>query len=186
MAAAGALQLRRLAAAAAAVSSSASHHHASSARAVAGAAAGAALTSARAAGVAGRRPGAWQVATTSVAHYRVLFMGTDDVSLVTLRALHDAMVAPRPGGPTVQSLAVLCPSDRPAGRGKHNTQMPVKAFAAAAGLPTAEVPYGMCVTAFYVWCGGCAHSANQHPPPPRLQKVAEGVDAGVARRGATV
>lgn len=51
---------------------------------------------------------------------RVLFAGTPDFALASLRALTEAGILP---------LAVLTQPDRPAGRGKHLTSSPVKKFA---------------------------------------------------------
>ncbi len=56
---------------------------------------------------------------------RVLFAGTPEFALASLRALIDAGIAP---------LAVLTQPDRPAGRGKRLTQSPVKQFAIARGI----------------------------------------------------
>ena len=56
---------------------------------------------------------------------RVLFAGTPEFALASLRALIDAGIAP---------LAVLTQPDRPAGRGKRLTQSPVKQFALAQGI----------------------------------------------------
>ena len=51
---------------------------------------------------------------------RVLFAGTPEFALASLRALTDAGIVP---------LAVLTQPDRPAGRGKRLTRSPVKQFA---------------------------------------------------------
>ena len=70
-------------------------------------------------------------------------MGTDDVSLATLRALHESAAG---GGPhphlVSPQLHVVCPGDRPAGRGQHSTPVPVKEFAQAHALRRLEVPFG--------------------------------------------
>lgn len=56
---------------------------------------------------------------------RVLFAGTPDFALASLKALTDAGIVPR---------AVLTQPDRPAGRGKRLTQSPVKQFALEQGI----------------------------------------------------
>jgi methionyl-tRNA formyltransferase len=56
---------------------------------------------------------------------RVVFAGTPDFALASLRALVDADVVP---------VAVLTQPDRPAGRGKKLTASPVKAFALEHGI----------------------------------------------------
>ena len=56
---------------------------------------------------------------------RVLFAGTPEFALASLRALVDHGVVP---------IAVLTQPDRPAGRGKRLTQSPVKQFAAEQGI----------------------------------------------------
>lgn len=56
---------------------------------------------------------------------RVLFAGTPDFALASLKALIDAGIVP---------LAVLTQPDRPAGRGKRLTQSPVKQFALEQGI----------------------------------------------------
>jgi methionyl-tRNA formyltransferase len=57
---------------------------------------------------------------------RILFAGTPDFALASLRALVEANHVP---------LAVLTQPDRPAGRGKKLTASPVKIFAAERGIP---------------------------------------------------
>lgn len=59
---------------------------------------------------------------------RLLFFGTSDFAVPTLRALQSEH----------EILRVLTQPDRPAGRGRRLTPTPVKAFAAAHGLPVAE------------------------------------------------
>jgi methionyl-tRNA formyltransferase len=57
---------------------------------------------------------------------KLLFAGTPDFALESLRALHQSGLAP---------VAVLTQPDRPSGRGKKLTASPVKQFAAAEGIP---------------------------------------------------
>jgi methionyl-tRNA formyltransferase len=81
--------------------------------------------------------------TSAASRVSVLFFGTDDVSVLTLQRLDESM---RGGGRLpglVTQLDVVCPGSRPAGRGQHTTRVPVQLFAAAAGLRTFEVPYGL-------------------------------------------
>ena len=78
------------------------------------------------------------------ARISVLFCGTDGMSLPTLRALAGALRPALPrASPEVTALGVLCPGPRPMGRGQSPSALPVAAFAAAAGLPCLEVPYGV-------------------------------------------
>ncbi len=79
-------------------------------------------------------------ASLSSRKYSVVFFGTDEVSLPTLSRLHELQAS---NSPVVQSLRVVCPGDRPMGRGRVAAQVPVKKFAAEHGIPTHEVPYGM-------------------------------------------
>jgi len=75
--------------------------------------------------------------------YHVLLMGTDRFTLPTLVALHDSLGGRGPHAGLVTALTVLCPGDRPTGRGQHSTAVPVKTYAASAGLRTVELPYGV-------------------------------------------
>ena len=73
----------------------------------------------------------------------VLFLGSDNVSLPTLKALHGALSpASPPGASHITSLGVLCPGTRPMGRGQAATALPVAQYALAQGLPCLQVPYG--------------------------------------------
>lgn len=78
-----------------------------------------------------------------VRHYSVVFFGTDDVALQTLKALQESLAGNGRWRKLVTSLTVVCPSDRPAGRGKHSTEMPVKSYASSTKLRCEEVPYGL-------------------------------------------
>lgn len=60
---------------------------------------------------------------------RIVFAGTPDFALASLRALVDAGVRP---------VAVLTQPDRPAGRGRQLTASPVKKFALARDLPVLQ------------------------------------------------
>ena len=60
---------------------------------------------------------------------RVLFAGTPEFALVSLRALTSAGIVP---------FAVLTQPDRPAGRGKRLTASPVKQFAEEQGIEVSE------------------------------------------------
>lgn len=80
---------------------------------------------------------------SAAAHLRVLFFGTDDVSLHTLRALDESRTRLGEHAGLVTRLDVVCPGDRPAGRGQRMQPVPVKAFAAQQGLTTYDVPFGL-------------------------------------------
>ena len=62
---------------------------------------------------------------------KLLFAGTPEFALESLRALHAAGRAP---------LAVLTQPDRPAGRGRKPAASPVKEFASRAGIPVWQPP----------------------------------------------
>eukprot|EP01138_Halocafeteria_seosinensis_P007807 gb/GECG01007977.1/.p1 GENE.gb/GECG01007977.1/~~gb/GECG01007977.1/.p1 ORF type:complete len:298 (+),score=28.58 gb/GECG01007977.1/:1-894(+) len=69
--------------------------------------------------------------------YKILFMGTDDVSLETLKLLHHDMVSGDP--PVVGSIDVITPGDRRIGR-RRNASLPVKNFAEEHSLKFFEIP----------------------------------------------
>ncbi len=75
----------------------------------------------------------------------MLFFGSDHMSLPTLKALQSALQPqqPRSSAHLITSLGVLCPGSRPVGRGQAVGALPVAAYAALAGLPMLEVPYGV-------------------------------------------
>jgi methionyl-tRNA formyltransferase len=64
---------------------------------------------------------------------RILFMGTPDFAVPTLRALHE-----RGAAHGWEVVAVATQPDRPAGRGKQLTASPVKSYALAAGIPVLQ------------------------------------------------
>jgi hypothetical protein len=74
---------------------------------------------------------------------RVAFFGGDAVSLASLRKLHESMTGGGAHPGLVGALDVVCPSDRPAGRGQKLTALPVAEFARAHGLREVNVPYGL-------------------------------------------
>jgi hypothetical protein len=107
-----------------------------------------------------------------IRNYRILFFGTDNVSLPTLQYLHQVYLQTKirsfdtpadttfpSSSPLVPSVTlstslreytfsitdieVICPSDRPAGRGQMITTVPVKQYAQEHGLKIHEVPYGL-------------------------------------------
>ncbi|KAF4319323.1 hypothetical protein JM18_002963 [Phytophthora kernoviae] len=71
--------------------------------------------------------------------YRVLFFGTDDVSLATLKLLH-AAGNDEQGNPLVEHIEVVCPSDRPMNGCKKDEPVPVKRFAQRHGLKVFDTP----------------------------------------------
>jgi hypothetical protein len=84
--------------------------------------------------------------SSSARDYSVVLFGTDDVSLPTLERLHDMHlkgVQGTDGRPIVEKLEVVCPSDRPAGRGRALVTMPVMAYARKHGIKTYDVPAGL-------------------------------------------
>lgn len=79
----------------------------------------------------------------NVRHLRTAFFGTDDVSLVSLRRLHESLEGAGRHAGLITSLDVVCPGPRPTGRGQKLTEVPVGAFSKEAGLATINVPYGL-------------------------------------------
>jgi methionyl-tRNA formyltransferase len=75
--------------------------------------------------------------------YRVLFFGTDHVSLETLTRLHASLLGAGPHAGLVAGLGVVCPGPRPQGRGRVVQATPVGAYCATSAplLPLFEVPY---------------------------------------------
>lgn len=79
--------------------------------------------------------------------YHVVMMGSDDVSLPTLKALHESSLGRGPYPNLITKLRVLCPADR-AGKGARGRSevkpLPVKAYCLDAGIEdVAEVPVGL-------------------------------------------
>lgn len=64
--------------------------------------------------------------------YRVLFFGTDDISLATLRCLQ--------ADPLVEHVSVVCPSPRKVGRGSRHEPVPVDRFAQQHGMTVTHTP----------------------------------------------
>ncbi|KAG7394815.1 hypothetical protein PHYBOEH_004637 [Phytophthora boehmeriae] len=71
--------------------------------------------------------------------YRVLFFGTDDVSLSTLKLLHAASNEEQ-GNPLIEHIEVVCPSDRPMNGRRKDEPVPVKRFAQRHGLKVFDTP----------------------------------------------
>ncbi|TMW62232.1 hypothetical protein Poli38472_009725 [Pythium oligandrum] len=101
------------------------------------------LTPVRVASIA-RRRSPWLVrgisATTKSAPYRVLFFGTDDVSVATLKRLYNNSQEADASKRLVQEIQVICPSDRKVGRSKRTDPVPVKRFALEHGLTVTHTP----------------------------------------------
>lgn len=74
---------------------------------------------------------------------RTAFFGTDDVSLASLRKLHESLTGGGPHAGLITSLDVVCPGPRPSGRGQRVADVPVGAFAREAGLRAVHVPFGL-------------------------------------------
>ncbi|MCB0111853.1 MAG: methionyl-tRNA formyltransferase, partial [Caldilineaceae bacterium] len=64
---------------------------------------------------------------------KIVFMGTPDFAVPSLRALHEAETAQQ-----WQVVAVVTQPDRPAGRGKKVLFSPVKEYAVAQGIPVLQ------------------------------------------------
>jgi hypothetical protein len=89
---------------------------------------------------------AFSLAAPGQPPYRVLFFGTDDISLATLRRLHANSQEEDAGARLVEHVEVVCPSDRKVGRaGARNEPVPVKKFALRHGLPVVHTPPHLCV-----------------------------------------
>ena len=80
---------------------------------------------------------------STVVHLRVLFFGTDDVSLHTLRAIDESRLRCGEHAGLVTHVDVVCPGDRPSGRGQRTQPVPVKAYALEQGIATYDVPFGL-------------------------------------------
>lgn len=80
---------------------------------------------------------------SAVSGLKVAFFGSDNVSLTTLEQLHASVQRQGSHAGLVASLDVVCPSDRPSGRGQHLHSVPVKAFADAHRVRCHTVPYGL-------------------------------------------
>ncbi|CAH0478654.1 unnamed protein product [Peronospora belbahrii] len=72
--------------------------------------------------------------------YRVLFFGTDDVSLATLKSLYINSQKKNDHDCLVEHIEVVCPSDRPMYGCKKDDSVPVKKFARRCGLKVFETP----------------------------------------------
>ncbi|KAF4144585.1 Formyl transferase C-terminal domain-containing protein [Phytophthora infestans] len=72
--------------------------------------------------------------------YRVLFFGTDDVSLATLKALHASSNEENVGNRLIEHIEVVCPSDRPMNGRKKDEPVPVKRFAQRCGYKAYDTP----------------------------------------------
>lgn len=89
---------------------------------------------------------AFSLAAPGQPPYRVLFFGTDDISLATLRRLHANSLA-EGDARLVEHIEVVCPSDRKVGRsGARNEPVPAKKFAQRHGLPVVHTPPHLCVS----------------------------------------
>ena len=76
---------------------------------------------------------------------RVCFLGTDEVSVETLRVLLESCKGSGAHPGLVSHLEIVCPGDRPSGRGQLSLPVPVKSFAISNKLPFYEIPWGRCV-----------------------------------------
>ncbi|KAJ0389882.1 hypothetical protein ATCC90586_012171 [Pythium insidiosum] len=74
------------------------------------------------------------------APYRVLFFGTDDVSVATLQQLHANSQHEDRAARLVDEIHVVCPSDRKVGRSRRTDPVPVKRFALDHGLAVTHTP----------------------------------------------
>ncbi|KAG2764252.1 hypothetical protein PC129_g10171 [Phytophthora cactorum] len=72
--------------------------------------------------------------------YRVLFFGTDDVSLATLKALHVNSNEEKGDNRLIEHIEVVCPSDRPMNGRKKDEPVPVKRFAQRCGFKVYDTP----------------------------------------------
>lgn len=115
--------------------------------------------------------------TARAALLHTCFFGTDDVSLHSLRALHASLSGAGPHAGLITGLDVVCPSPRPAGRGRQLLDVPVGAYARAAGLRTLHVPYGL--RSLRAWdAAGDAMRAGSPLPPPHSHDVGVVVSFG--------
>ncbi|OQS05765.1 methionyl-tRNA formyltransferase [Thraustotheca clavata] len=74
---------------------------------------------------------------------RVLFFGTDNVSLPTLELLHAHMQPEENATPLIKEIEVICPPDRKMARKRTKAPVPVKQFALENDLVVHHIPDGV-------------------------------------------
>ncbi|KDO35264.1 methionyl-tRNA formyltransferase [Saprolegnia parasitica CBS 223.65] len=79
----------------------------------------------------------------SISGLRVLFFGTDNVSLPTLELLHAHMQSTSDAPPLVREIEVICPPDRKMARKRTKAPVPVKQFALENNLAVHHIPDGV-------------------------------------------
>ncbi|ETM42064.1 hypothetical protein L914_12226 [Phytophthora nicotianae] len=82
----------------------------------------------------------FSLAAPGLPPYRVLFFGTDDVSLATLKALHTNSNEEKDDSRLIEHIEVVCPSDRPMNGRKKDEPVPVKKFAQRCGFKVYDTP----------------------------------------------
>ncbi|ETK82187.1 hypothetical protein, variant 2 [Phytophthora nicotianae CJ01A1] len=82
----------------------------------------------------------FSLAAPGLPPYRVLFFGTDDVSLATLKALHANSNEEKDDSRLIEHIEVVCPSDRPMNGRKKDEPVPVKKFAQRCGFKVYDTP----------------------------------------------
>ncbi|ETW05133.1 methionyl-tRNA formyltransferase, variant 1 [Aphanomyces invadans] len=78
-------------------------------------------------------------ATTATSLLRVLFFGTDNISLATLKLLHANMIG-QSKTPLIEDIEIICPPDKRMGKARNKAPVPVKQFALEHNLQVHHIP----------------------------------------------
>eukprot|EP01137_Pigoraptor_chileana_P009717 Opistho-2@58378 len=99
----------------------------------------------------------------------ILFFGSDDFAIATLKRLHesrssrDALSSSSPSSlpnRVIDHIEVVCPVDKPAGRGKELRPVPMKVYAQSQGIKVHDAPATKGVAGFEGWALPKPHCAD--------------------------
>ncbi|CAK4655194.1 hypothetical protein LEN26_008049 [Aphanomyces euteiches] len=79
----------------------------------------------------------WRHASSAL---RVLFFGTDNISLATLKRLHANMSSKSSEPPLIKDIEIVCPPDKRMARARQRAPVPVKQFALEHNLTVHHIP----------------------------------------------